>query len=133
MFCYQSGFGLPTKAVTEEQFWALVRASETVRKVREGREALAQGDETTYNRRKKGLPLMIFIGTFDESERTIENKRTGEKRTVTGLWRNQKHVRLNGLVVADYQEQMEKEWVARLREKYPVEVYDSVVATVNKH
>jgi hypothetical protein len=70
--------------------------------VREGREALARGDKATYNRRKKGLPLMIFIGTFDESERTIENKRTGEKRKVTAPWRNQKHVRLNGLVVADY-------------------------------
>ena len=102
MFCYQSGFNDPTRVVSKEQFWALVRASETVRKVREGREALAQGDASTYNRRKKGLPLMIFIGTFDESERTIENKRTGEKRKVKGLWRNQAHVRLNGLVVADY-------------------------------
>ena len=102
MFCYQSGFNNPTRVVSKEQFWALVRASETVRKVREGREALAHGDKATYDRRKKGLPLMIFIGTFDESERTIENKRTGEKRKVKGLWRNQKHVRLNGLVVADY-------------------------------
>ena len=102
MFCYQSGFNDPTRVVSKEQFWALVRASETVRKVREGREALAQGDASTYNRRKKGLPLMIFIGTFDESERTIENKRTGDKRKVKGLWRNQAHVRLNGLVVADY-------------------------------
>ena len=102
MFCYQSGFNDPTRVVSKEQFWALVRASETVRKVREGREALARGDKATYDRRKKGLPLMIFIGTFDESERTIENKRTGEKRTLAGFWRNQKHVRLNGLVVADY-------------------------------
>jgi len=102
MFCYQSGFNDPTRVISKEQFWALVRASETVRKVREGREALARGDKATYNRRKKGLPLMIFIGTFDESERTIENKRTGEKRKVTAPWRNQKHVRLNGLVVADY-------------------------------
>ncbi len=102
MFCYQSGFNDPTRVVSKEQFWALVRASETVRKVREGREALTRGDKATYDRRKKGLPLMIFIGTFDESERTIENKRTGEKRTLAGFWRNQKHVRLNGLVVADY-------------------------------
>ena len=102
MFCYQSGFNDPTRVVSKEQFWALVRASETVRKVREGREALTRGDKATYDRRKKGLPLMIFIGTFDESERTIENKRTGEKRTLAGRWRNQKHVKLNGLVVADY-------------------------------
>ena len=102
MFCYQSGFNDPTRVVSKEQFWALVRASETVRKVREGREALTRGDKATYDRRKKGLPLMIFIGTFDVSERTIENKRTGEKRTLAGRWRNQKHVKLNGLVVADY-------------------------------
>ena len=102
MFCYQSGFNDPTRVVSKEQFWALVRASETVRKVREGREALTRGDKATYDRRKKGLPLMIFIGTFDVSERTIENKRTGEKRTLADRWRNQKHVKLNGLVVADY-------------------------------
>ena len=40
---------------------------------------------------------------------------------------------VRGQVTADYQDMLEKEWVARLREKYPVEVYDSVVATVNKH
>ena len=102
MFCFQSGFNDPTRVVSKEQFWALVRASETVHKVREGREALSKGDKATYDRRKKGLPLMIFIGTFDESERTIENKRTGEKRKVKGHWRNQEHVNLNGLVVADY-------------------------------
>ena len=45
---------------------------------------------------------MIFIGTFDESEKTFEDKVTGEKRIVAGCWRNQAHVRLNGLVVADY-------------------------------
>lgn len=40
---------------------------------------------------------------------------------------------VRGQVTADYQDMLEKEWVARLREKYPVEVYNSVVATVNKH
>ena len=45
---------------------------------------------------------MIFVGTFEESDRTFEDKKTGEKRTVTEFWRNQAHVRLNGLVVADY-------------------------------
>ena len=36
-------------------------------------------------------------------------------------------------VVADYQEYLEKEWVATLRRKYPVVVNKEVVATVNKH
>ena len=45
---------------------------------------------------------MVFIGTFEESVKTIENKKTGAKREVKGQWRLQKHVHLNGLVVADY-------------------------------
>lgn len=40
---------------------------------------------------------------------------------------------VRGLVVADYQESLEKAWVADLRKKYAVEVYDDVVSTVNKH
>ncbi len=40
---------------------------------------------------------------------------------------------VKGLVVADYQEELEKEWVSDLRKKYPVEVDKAVLATVNKH
>lgn len=36
-------------------------------------------------------------------------------------------------VIADYQEMLEKEWVADLRRKYPVVVNKDVLATVNKH
>ena len=67
MFCYQRSFGLPTEVVTLEQFRALLSAPETIRKVREAREALARGDKNAYDRKKKGLPLAIFIGTFEES------------------------------------------------------------------
>ena len=102
MFCYQRGFNNPTRVISAEQFWALVKAPETAQKVKEAREALAKGDKATYDRKKKGLPLMIFVGTFEESDRTFEDKKTGEKRTVKEFWRNQAHVRLNGLVVADY-------------------------------
>ena len=45
MFCYQRSFGLPTEAVTKEQFRALITAPETFRKVKEAREALAKGDK----------------------------------------------------------------------------------------
>ena len=100
--CYQSGFNSPTRVIGKEEFWALATASETYRKVREAREALERGDKATYDRRKKGLPLVVFIGTFEESVKTIENKKTGAKREVKGQWRLQKHVHLNGLVVADY-------------------------------
>lgn len=40
---------------------------------------------------------------------------------------------VRGLVVADYQEQLEKEWLATLRKKYAVNVNADVLKTVNKH
>ncbi len=40
---------------------------------------------------------------------------------------------VRGLVVADYQEQLEKEWVAELRKKYTFTVNKDVLETVNKH
>ncbi len=40
---------------------------------------------------------------------------------------------VKGLVTADYQESLEKEWVVELRKKYTVEVDKAVLATVNKH
>ena len=40
---------------------------------------------------------------------------------------------VRGQVVADYQDQLEKEWVARLRQRYAVVVNKDVLATVNKH
>jgi len=36
-------------------------------------------------------------------------------------------------VVADYQDQLEKDWVAGLRKKYQFVVDPEVLATVNKH
>lgn len=40
---------------------------------------------------------------------------------------------VRGLVTADYQDMLEKEWVAALRRKYPVEVNTEVLKTVNNH
>ena len=102
MFCYQRSFGLPTEVVNLEQFRALVGAPETFKKVKEAREALARGDKKTYDAKKKGLPLAIFIGTFEESVKVIENKEAGEKKKLKGCWRTQKHVNLNGLCVIDF-------------------------------
>ena len=36
-------------------------------------------------------------------------------------------------VVADYQEELEKQWVQRLRRKYPISVHRDILATVNQH
>ena len=40
---------------------------------------------------------------------------------------------VRGLVTADYQDMLEKEWVAGLRKKYPVVVDETVLKTVNNH
>ena len=102
MFCYQRSFGLPTEVITKEQFRAFITAPETIRKVREAREALARGDKNAYDRKKKGLPLAIFIGTFEESVKVMKDKNSGEEKAVSGCWRLQKHCRLNGLCVIDF-------------------------------
>ena len=102
MFCYQRSFGLPTEVVTLEQFRVLISAPETIRKVKEAREALARGDKNAYDRKKKGLPLAIFIGTFEESVKVMKDKNSGEEKDVSGCWRLQKHCRLNGLCVIDF-------------------------------
>ena len=102
MISYQERFDLPTKVVSQEQFWALVRAPKNAKRVAEAREALAKGDKTLYDKKKKQLPLMIFVGTFDESEKVVEQGPKKEKVKVRGCWRNQKNACLNGLVVADY-------------------------------
>ena len=40
---------------------------------------------------------------------------------------------VRGLVVADYQEMLEKEWVAELRRRYSFQVNEEVLKTVNQH
>ena len=126
MFCYQQRFDLPTRVVSKEQFWALVRAPYTAQTVKEARAALARGNKALYDKKKKKLPLMIFIGTFDESVKQKDGKDFNDR------WRNQEHVRLNGLVVADYDHVVEADQTApgpsysggeRLREIW-AEAYD---------
>ena len=102
MFCYQRSFGLPTEVVTMEQFRALITAPRTLTLVKEAREALARGDKNAYDNKKKGLPFVVFIATYDESIKNFENRQTGEKTAKTGQWRNQKYCRLNGLCVIDF-------------------------------
>ena len=40
---------------------------------------------------------------------------------------------MRGLVTADYQDALEKEWVADLRKRYGVVVNKEVLQTVNNH
>jgi hypothetical protein len=102
MFCYQRSFGSPTEVITAEQFRALITAPETYRKVKEAREVLARGDKNAYDNKKKGLPFVIFIATYEEWDKKFEDKKTGEETTRRGCWRSQQHCRLNGLCVIDY-------------------------------
>ena len=102
MFCYQRSFGSPTEVVTLEQFRALITAPETYRKVKEAREALARGDKNAYDNKKKGLPFVIFIATYEEWDKEFEDKKTHEITIKRGCWRSQQHCRLNGLCVIDF-------------------------------
>ena len=103
MFSYQQQLtDSRTRLITPEVFWAYCRAPQTARLVSEARQALQSGDEKTYNQKKQQLALMIFVGTFEEHEKELKNKRTGETRKEKAMWRTQSHVHLNGLVVADY-------------------------------
>ena len=102
MFCFQRSFGLPTEVVTLEQFEALLSAPQTASLVKEAREALEKGDKATYDRKKKQLPFVIFIATYEEWDKEFENKKTHEKTTKRGCWRSQEHCRLNGLCVIDF-------------------------------
>jgi peptidyl-prolyl cis-trans isomerase SurA len=36
-------------------------------------------------------------------------------------------------VIADYQDMLEKEWIASLRRRYPVQINHEVLKTVNQH
>jgi len=93
MFCYQRNFGSPTEIVSQQQFWALIKAPRTVSLLREAREALAKGDKKTYDAKKKGLPFVIFIATYDE---------TASASGRLGCWRKQAACKLNGLCVIDF-------------------------------
>ena len=85
MFCYQKSFANPTLPVDEQQFYALVSATQwndNIDKYRETGEASL----------KRKLPAFIFQAMFDE---------TLSKNGKVGRWRKQAATRLTGLVVMD--------------------------------
>ena len=102
MFCYQRSFGVPTEVVTAEQFRALVTAPKTVNLVKKARELYEKGDKKEYDRKKKGLPLAVFVATFNYSEREVMDFQLREKVSRNGMWRKQCESNLNGLCVVDF-------------------------------
>ena len=85
MFSYQKSFVNPTLPVDEQQFYALVSATQwndNIDKYRETGEASL----------KRKLPAFIFQAMFDETQ---------SKNGKVGRWRKQAATRLTGLVVMD--------------------------------
>ncbi|MBP1531024.1 MAG: hypothetical protein ILA39_02710 [Bacteroidaceae bacterium] len=85
MFSYQHNLNQPTKAVTREVFWGLLRDPKTIAKINKYR-------ETGDGELKRSLPAFMFQATFDE---------TKNKKGKVGRWRVQAATRLTGLVVMD--------------------------------
>jgi peptidyl-prolyl cis-trans isomerase SurA len=114
------------KGVKEED-WSktLTKAlnNDSVRMVRVERGIFKQGDNAyvdklVFKQKKElksrtDLPVTDVIGTKVKAPRTYKD--------------------VHGLVVSDYQNEMELQWVEGLRKKFPWEVYEDVVKTVNKH
>ena len=65
--------------------------------------------------------------TFSIPERFVEAAVYGKK-----LKAPKEYTDVRGLVVSDYQEQLEKEWVADLRRRYPVTVNKEVLKTIKQ-
>ena len=87
--------------MTPERFRALITAPQTVKLVKEAREAYGK-DKKLYEYKKRGLPLAVFISTFDEWNKEFVNKKTKESTYKLGHWRDQEHSNLNGLCVIDF-------------------------------
>lgn len=114
------------KGVPEENWVKTLTTAlnnDSVRMVRVERGIFKKGDNAYVDnlvfKQKKELkprtdfPVTDVIGTRAKAPRTYKD--------------------VHGLVVSDYQNEMELQWVEGLRKKFPWEVYEDVVKTVNKH
>jgi len=102
---------------------------------------------TTFNN-DSTLRIRVEKGIFKKGDNAFIDKMVFKKDTTVNQIKNfpidavygkllkkkpESYEDVRGLVTADYQEMLEKQWVAELRKKYPVEVYQDVLKTVNKH
>ena len=102
---------------------------------------------TTFNN-DSVLRIRVEKGIFKEGDNAFIDKMVfGKDTTVTQLKdfpidavygkllkkKPDSYTDVRGLVTADYQEMLEKQWVADLRKKYAVEVYYEALKTVNNH
>lgn len=94
------------------------------------------------------LRIRVEKGIFKEGDNAFIDKMVFKKDTTVNSLKNfpidavygkllkrkpESYEDVRGLVTADYQDQLEKQWVAELRKKYPVEIYRDVLKTVNNH
>lgn len=102
---------------------------------------------TTFNN-DSVIRIRVEKGIFKEGDNAFIDKMVFKKDTVAKPIKNypidavygkilkkkpESYEDVKGLVTADYQDALEKNWVADLRKKYPVEVYEDVLKTVNNH
>lgn len=93
------------------------------------------------------LRIKVIKGIFKKGDNALVDREAFHKDTVYTAPKGYEYSAVYGtvmkapktyedvreLVVADYQEQLEKQWVADLRRQYPVVVNQEAIATVNKH
>ena len=101
---------------------------------------------TTFNN-DSVLRIRVEKGIFKRGDNALIDREVFKCDTVAKKWEKfpidavygkklkapEEYQDVRGLVVADYQEQLEKEWVAELRKRYQVTVDGAVLKTVNKH
>ena len=93
------------------------------------------------------LRIQVEKGIFRQGDNALVDREVFKKDTIVvemkgypymsvfgkRLKAPQDYTDVRGLVLADYQEELEKEWLQKLRRKYPIVVNKEVLATVNKH
>ncbi len=84
---------------------------------------------------KKGDNALIDREVFKVADAKVDSVKGYPIDAVYGkkLKKPQNYVDVRNLVVADLQEEMERQWIADLRKKYSVIVNEAVLKSVNKH
>lgn len=128
-----------------------VKTQEDVKAVRDCVKKLpfsewAEALRTTFNS-DSVLRIRVVKGLFKQGDNALVDREVFKKDTTVAptkdypidatygklLKKPEEYTDVRGLVTADYQDALEKEWVAELRRRYPVVVNEEVVRTVNNH
>ena len=113
MFAVQQRFFEETVTCTRERFYEVVRSKEVAETIDACRQLLAAGDRKGYDTKKRSLPAFIFMATM------MPNRGKDGQRP-EGAWRLQSAVRLNGLVMLDF------DHLQQTVGKTPLEVFNEI-------